>query len=261
LNDTDLTRETGLILGREMAAAGANLDFAPVVDIVDNPEYKFMLRRSYGDTPEMVAQHGTAFFEGLKETGIQGCAKHFPGHGGTKTDSHKNMPLIHMTLEQWLEKDAVPFQAMIDAGVDMIMVGHLAYPEIDPTGLPASMSEVFLTERLRGRMGYEGLIVTDDIEMLGYPQGEERKEAVISSFLAGVDIFAVGHTLEIQLDVLGALKEGVESGRISIDRIDETLLRIIRAKEKLKDIPSYSFEEAVKIFGSQEHRELISELN
>jgi beta-N-acetylhexosaminidase len=254
--DLQLTKATGKVIGEELAA-GANLNFAPVVDIVDNPKNEFMLKRSYGSTPEMVSAHGTAFLEGLREAGVLGCAKHYPGHGGTAVDSHKGMPVIPTSLEEWRQKDAVPFQAMIDAGVDLIMVGHLAYPAIDPSGLPASMSAVFLQKQLRERMGFQGLIITDDIEMQGYPQGEERGDAVITSFLAGVDLFAVGHTPEIQMDVLEALKEGIHSGRITQERIDASILRIIQAKSKLTDIQQYSLKDAQKIFGSKEHLEAI----
>ena len=258
--DAELTEAVGWVIGREMAAAGTNLDFAPVVDIVDNPENKFMLKRSFGSTPDEVSRHATAFLKGLQSTGIQGCAKHFPGHGGTPVDSHKNMPALDATLEEWLAKDAVPFQAMIHAGVEMIMAGHLAFPEIDPSGLPASMSSVFLKDLLRDRMGFKGLIISDDIEMQGYPQGEDRKEAIITSFQAGIDLFAIGSTPQIQLEVLTALKEGVESGRISEERINESLMRIISTKMKLKNIPEYSLEEAKTIFGSPEHREALSRI-
>ena len=171
-------------------------------------------------------------------------------------DSHKNMPVIDISLEEWKQKDAVPFMAMIEAGIDMIMVGHLAYPQIDPSALPASMSVVFMQELLREQMGYKGLIITDDIEMLGYPQGDDRKDAVVASFLAGVDIFAVSHTLRVQLDVLEALKEGVETV-ISEKRIDDSLMRVIKAKQRLMDIQSYSLEEARQIFGSDEHMEAV----
>lgn len=258
--DLALTKSTGRVIGEELAAAGANLDFAPVVDVVDNPQNQFMLKRTYGSTPVIVSDHGKAFLEGLGEVGIQGCAKHFPGHGGTVVDSHKGMPVISATLEEWKQKDAVPFQAMIDAGVELIMVGHLAYPNIDPSGLPASMSTVFIQEQLRERIGYKGLVITDDIEMQGYPQGEERREAVITSFLAGVDLFAIGHTPEIQLDVLEALKEGVNTGRITQERIDVSVLRIIKAKSGLNHISEYSLDEAKKIFGSKEHRASIAPL-
>ena len=258
--DTQLTKATGKVIGKELAAAGANLDFAPVVDVVDNSENKFMLDRSYGRTPEKVSDQALAFLEGLKETGVQGCAKHFPGHGGTVVDSHKDMPVIPASLEEWKQKDAVPFQAMIDAGVDMIMVGHLSYPNIDPSGKPASMSSVFVQEQLRDRMGYQGVVITDAIDMKGYPQGEERKEAVLTSILAGVDLFAMGFGQEMQTDVLEALKGAVASGRITEERLNASVMRIIKAKAGLKDIPEYTAEEAKLIFGSMENREAVSDL-
>lgn len=258
--DLELTRATGWIIGRELAAAGVNLDFAPVVDIVSNPINTFMLKRCYGSTPQMVSDHGVAFLKGLHESGVLGCAKHFPGHGGTAVDSHKGMPVIETPLEEWIQHDAVPFQAMMDAGTDMIMVGHLAFPKIDSSGLPASMSPVFLKEQLRERMGYQGLIITDDIEMQGYPQTGSRQETIIKTFLAGVDLFAIGPTPETQLEVLDALMEGFEKGRISEERINESITRIIKAKAKLRQIPEFSLEEAKRIFGSDEHKDAASPL-
>ena len=259
-NDENITKATGRIIGEEMAAAGANLDLAPVIDIVKDPNNKLMIKRSYGSTPEMVSVHGIAFLEGLQETGVVGCAKHFPGHGDTIVDSHLGMPIINKSYDAWWQRDAVPFQEIIDAGANMIMIGHLAYPEIDPSGLPASQSTVFMKDILRDRMGFEGIIITDDLEMLGYPQGDAMKEAVVISFLAGVDIFAIGHTPSTQLNVLEALKEGTLSGKITEERIDASIMRIIRAKIKLEQLPNYSLEEAKNIFGSKEHLKVISAL-
>lgn len=257
---TNITKETGRIIGIEMSAAGANLDLAPVVDIAESPLNKLMFDRSYGSDADTVSRHSKAFLQGLSGAGIFGCAKHFPGHGDTVVDSHKNMPVINKTLEEWRMTDALPFNTMISAGVDFIMAGHLAYPAIDSSGLPATMSSVFLTDILREDMGFEGLIITDDVEMLGYPQGDDMKEAVITSFLAGVDIFCVGQTLSVQQTVLEALKDGAASGRITEEQIDASVLRIIRAKEKLRSIPDYSLAEAKELFGSKEHSKAIADI-
>lgn len=259
-DEPDLTRKTGLVIGRELAAAGVNFDLAPVLDIVVKPENKFMYKRSYGASPDMVSRHGLAFIDGLKEAGVLACAKHFPGHGDTTADSHYERPVIDKTFEDWWKFDAVPFRAAVEAGVDSVMIGHLAFPAIEPSGLPATQSNIFMKEILRDRMGYEGLIITDDVEMMGYPKGEEFRQAIIDSFLAGVDIFAVGHTNQTQLNVLNALKEGFSDGRISEQRIDESVLRILVAKVPLKGARVPTLEEAGEIFGSDEHKAAIKEL-
>jgi len=259
-----LTYKTGQTIAEELKAAGINLNFAPVLDIVESGENKLLIRRSYGSTPEVVSLHGTSFINGLQSKGVIAAPKHFPGHGNTVEDSHSTLPVIDTDKAAMQSRELVPFKAAIDAGLDAVMVGHIAFPKIDPTGLPASMSNYFLTDVLRKDLGFGGISISDDIEMQGYISSKDTVEGcVISSFNAGLDIFLIGHTKAIQDQVFKALLDGCGDGRISEERLNESVLRIIKVKLKngLTDTMEYEIEEAKRIFGSDEHKSVLEELN
>ena len=259
-----LTSKTGIVIGQELRASGINLNFAPVLDIVSSSENKLLIRRSYGGTAEAVSAHGTAFINGLQAAGVIAAPKHFPGHGSTTVDSHGKLPIINIDRETLQGRELVPFKAAISEGLDAVMVGHLAYPELDPSGLPATMSSYFLTEVLREELDFKGISISDEIEMYGYLNGKETlEECVIISFNAGLDVFVIGHTKAMQDRVLKALKDSCSEGRISEQRLNEAVLRIIKVKlkHKLSDKVEYSLEEARKNFSSEEHRNVLEELN
>jgi len=259
-----LTYKAGQTIAKELKAAGINLNFAPVLDIVESGENKLLIKRSYGSTPEVVSLHGTSFISGLQSEGVTAVPKHFPGHGNTSQDSHSTLPVIDTDKAAMQSRELVPFKAAIDAGLDAVMVGHIAFPKLDPTGLPASMSSYFLTDVLRKDLGFGGISISDDIEMQGYISSKDTvEECVISSFNAGLDIFLIGHTKAIQEQVFKALLDGCRDGRISEERLNESVLRIIKAKLKngLTDAMEYEIEEAGEIFGSSEHKAVLEELN
>jgi len=259
-----LTYKAGQTIAKELKAAGINLNFAPVLDIVESGENKLLIKRSYGSTPEVVSLHGTSFISGLQSEGVTAVPKHFPGHGNTNQDSHSTLPVIDTDKAAMQSRELVPFKAAIDAGLDAVMVGHIAFPKLDPTGLPASMSSYFLTDVLRKDLGFGGISISDDIEMQGYISSKDTvEECVISSFNAGLDIFLIGHTKAIQDQVYKALLDGCRDGRISEERLNESVLRIIKVKLKngLTDAMEYEIEEAGEIFGSSEHKAVLEELN
>ena len=259
-----LTYKAGQTIAKELKAAGINLNFAPVLDIVESGENKLLIKRSYGSTPEVVSLHGTSFISGLQSEGVIAVPKHFPGHGNTSQDSHSTLPVIDTDKAAMQSRELVPFKAAIDAGLDAVMVGHIAFPRLDPTGLPATMSNYFLTDVLRKDLGFEGISISDDIEMLGYISSKDTiEECVTSSFNAGLDIFLIGHTKAIQDQVFTALRDACGDGRISEERLNESVLRIIKAKLKngLTDAMEYEIEEAGEIFGSSEHKAVLEELN
>ena len=259
-----LTYKAGQTIAQELKATGINLNFAPVLDIVESGENKLLIKRSYGSTPEVVSLHGTSFISGLQSEGVIAVPKHFPGHGNTSQDSHSTLPVIDTDKAAMQSRELVPFKAAIDAGLDAVMVGHIAFPKIDPTGLPASMSNYFLTDVLRKDLGFGGISISDDIEMQGYISSKDSVEGcVISSFNAGLDIFLIGHTKAIQDQVFKALLDGCGDGRISEERLNESVLRIIKVKLKngLTDTMEYEIEEAKRIFGSDEHKSVLEELN
>lgn len=262
--DPELTYNTGKVIGRELKASGINLNFAPVLDIVSSSENKLLIKRSYGSTAESVSLHGISFINGLQSEGVIAVPKHFPGHGSTTTDSHGKLPVINIDEDKMQSRELVPFKAAVNSGADAIMIGHLAFPKLDPSGLPATMSGYFLTDILRREMGFMGIAVSDDMEMSGYSNGNAPiEECVLTSFNAGLDVFVIGHTKSIQERVLKALKDAYGDGRISEERLNESVLRIIKLKLKYKlaDSMEYSLEEAKKIFGSKEHKAVLEELH
>jgi beta-N-acetylhexosaminidase len=258
-----LTYKTGQIIAQELKAAGINLNFAPVLDIVESRENKLLIRRSYGSTPEVVSLHGTSFISGLQSEGVIAVPKHFPGHGSSDEDSHGMLPVIDADKAAMQNRELVPFRAAIDSGLDTIMIGHIAFPRLDPSGLPATMSSYFLTDVLRKDLGFGGISISDDIEMQGYTGSKDTiEECVISSFNAGLDIFLIGHTKAIQDKVFKALLDACGDGRISEERLNESVLRIIKVKLKngLTDNMEYSLEEGRKNFGNEEHKAVLEEL-
>lgn len=262
--DPELTYRTGEVIGQELRASGINLNFAPVLDIVSSSENKLLIKRSYGSTAEAVSLHGASFIRGLQSAGVIAVPKHFPGHGSTNVDSHGKLPVIDIDKSTLEARELVPFKNAVDSGLDAIMVGHLAFPKLDPSGLPATMSGYFLTDVLRKEMGFKGVAISDDIEMYGYLNGKSTlEECIITSFNAGLDIFVMGHTKKFQDSVLEVLTNACRDGRISEERLNESVLRIIKVKLKheLSDTMEFSPEEARKNFGSEEHKAVLEELN
>ncbi len=262
--DPKLTYKTGEVIGQELRASGINLNFAPVLDIVTGSENKLLIKRSYGSTADIVSLHGASFIKGLQSTGVIAAPKHFPGHGSTNVDSHGKLPVINIDKSTLQSRELVPFKTAVDAGLDAVMVGHLAFPKLDPSGLPATMSGYFLTDILRKEMGFQGISISDEIEMYGYMSGKATlEESVLTSFNAGLDIFVIGHTKEIQDRVLKALTDACRDGRIPEERLNESVLRIIKVKlkHKLSDTMEFSLEDSRKNFGSKEHKAILEELN
>lgn len=249
---------TGIVLGEEMAALGFNVDFAPDVDVNNNPANPVIGTRSFSDDPQLVAELGEAFARGLAQNHIIATYKHFPGHGDTSVDSHIGTPSVDKTYEELRETELVPFESAIKNGADMIMTAHITYPAIDEEQTygdgvtkgfyPATMSGKMITEILRGDMGYDGVVVTDAMEMgaidaAGLVPGEQGSleyhvnvaEKVIN---AGVDILLIPMDLNSAAradsydQYIAALAEMTEDGRIPQTRIDESVGRILRLKLK-----------------------------
>jgi beta-N-acetylhexosaminidase len=259
IDDPNLTYKMGQVIGEELKAMGVNLNYAPVLDIVISKENTLLIRRAFGNNPDIVTKHGLHFIQGLQEAGIIAVPKHFPGHGDTVVDSHGKLPKIMIERETLLGRELIPFQTAIEEGISALMVGHLAFPRIDPSELPASKSAVMIKDLLRTELGYEGLIITDEIEMSGY-MGQEKnlEESILLSIHGGVDIFVVGHTYDIQSRILDIVKTAALDGRIPEERINESVLRIIRTKNKyhLTD-EAIDVEKARQSFGTDEHKQVL----
>lgn len=263
INDTKLTEKSGIIIGRKLKAAGINTNFAPVLDILTNANNKLFALRSYGNNSDLVSDHGIAFLSGLKSQGIISVGKHFPGHGDTCNDSHVTLPIINADYSLLKDRELLPFKNAIDAGIDAIMVGHLALPKIDNSGKPASKSKMLINNILREELGFKGIIISDDIEMQGFlSDNDSLGESIIESFNAGADLFIIGHTKDIQIKALNALKNGYEQGLIKEERINESLKKIIAIKRKYKlaDEMELDFDDAFKLYDIEEDLEFLKDL-
>ncbi len=221
----------GGVIAGALKAFGYNMDFAPVLDINSNPKNPVIGDRAFGSEAEIVSEMGAATMRGLTDKGIVAVVKHFPGHGDTAVDSHISLPVVNKTLEELRQLELIPFKAAIEEGVDSVMVAHIQYSKID-TDAPATLSSKILTELLREEMGFEGVIITDDLTMGAIVGNYDIGEAAITSINAGSDILLSCHGYENSLRVLEAIKGAVEENRISTERLEESVYRILKLKDK-----------------------------
>ena len=223
-------REAGAITGEELAAVGINTNYSPVADVNVNPLNPVIGVRSFSSDPGLVSEMVAAQVVGMQgDAGIVSTAKHFPGHGDTAVDSHVAFPVIDHTREEWEEIDAPPFQAAVDAGIDSIMTAHLAMPALDPSGDPATVSEPIITGILREEMGFDGVVITDSMEMAGLRERYGDAEAAVRVIEAGVDVLLMPAQPIVARD---AILEAVDSGRLTEERIDESVTRVLRLKRE-----------------------------
>ncbi|MFI7618733.1 glycoside hydrolase family 3 protein [Nonomuraea terrae] len=226
VDDVKLTEQVGRQIGRMLAELDITLDYAPSADVNANPANPVIGVRSFGPDPELVARHTVAFVEGVQGAGVAACAKHFPGHGDTVTDSHLALPTVHASRELLAERDLPPFRAAIGAGVRSIMSGHLLVPALDPS-MPATLSRTAMTELLRGELGFDGMLVTDAIEMRAVAAMFTPGEIAVRALGAGVDAICVGLTTEDDLLAMrDAIVAAVREGVLPEERLAEAAARV-----------------------------------
>ena len=220
--------------GKRTAAAlidlGINLDYAPVLDIDSNPLNPVIGDRSFGATAEGVTRHGLAMLAGLEAGGVIACIKHFPGHGDTYVDSHIGLPVVSKSLADLEAFELQPFAAAIDDGTSMVMVAHLLITSMDQR--PASLSPVLVDGMLRGKMGYQGVVITDDLTMGAVVENYSLGEAAIMAIEAGCDLLPVCHGTDRLRETQAVLVEAWRNGRLTDARIDQSVLRILQLKLK-----------------------------
>jgi len=225
--DPRLARDVARVTGEELRDLGIAVDFAPVADV--SAKGSFIRSRAYGSDPKLVSAMVRAAVEGFHAAGVASVAKHFPGHGGTSVDSHQDLPVITYSKARWRRVDAPPFRAAIERGVDAIMTAHVAMPRLDPSGDPATLSRAVITGLLRGELGYDGVVVTDALDMAGVRKRYGDAEVAVRAILAGADLLLMPPDLPTAYQ---AVLTAVRSGRIPERRIDESVLRILRLKER-----------------------------
>ncbi len=191
----------GARLARDLRELGISLDFAPVVDVDTNPANPVIGDRSFSDDPAIVARCGAAFITAMQAGGVAACAKHFPGHGDTSQDSHVDLPRLPHSMDRLRAVELQPFQAAIKAGVACIMTAHVMFEAIDPS-VPATMSSRVLSDLLRGELGYDGVIITDCLEMQAIADRYDVGDAALQSMQAGADLALCCHTLDRQRRII-----------------------------------------------------------
>lgn len=239
--DLDLAKQAGQTVARELLATGINMNLAPALDVNNNPANPIIGVRSFGEDPHQVGRLGAAYIQGMQGEGLIACGKHFPGHGDTDTDSHLDLPIIRHDLQRLQEVEFYPFKEAIKVGVDCIMAAHIYFPTIEPQkGVPATLSSAVLTDLLREELGFTGLIITDCMEMDALVKTFGTVEGAVMTIEAGGDMALISHTFEKQKNAIQAVLKAVRSGRISEERLDQSVRRILTLKERrlgLTDLP------------------------
>ncbi len=229
-DDEALAERFGAVLALELCALGFNLDYAPVVDVDSNPENPVIGTRAFSSDPAVVARLGTAVIRGMQRNGLLACAKHFPGHGDTRTDSHLELPELPHDLSRLQEVELVPFKAAIQSGVASIMTAHVRFNALDPE-VPATLSPRVIDGLLRRELGFEGLIISDDLEMKAVLDHYGIARSAELGLAAGVDAFLVCHEASRQEEALEALVHAAERSVVLRDRLLESAARVQRLRE------------------------------
>ncbi|PLR96856.1 beta-N-acetylhexosaminidase [Bacillus sp. T33-2] len=265
----ELTGKVAKAIGEELYSLGINMDLAPVLDVNNNPDNPVIGVRSFGEDPELVAQMGNAYIKGLQDSGVAATAKHFPGHGDTSNDSHLQMAVVPHDIERLKRVELYPFQKAMDAGIDAVMTAHVTFPKVDGTkvisqldgteiALPATLSHKVLTGLMREDMGFEGVIITDAMNMKAISDHFGPVDAAIRSVKAGTDIVLMPVGLK---EVAEGLFTAVENGEITEERIDASVKRILTlklnrgiVKQETEKSIDQKVQNALAVVGSSEHK-------
>ena len=225
--DVQNAYNAGSTIGSYLAALGFNVDFAPVADVLTNPDNQVIGQRSFGSDAQTVAGMVTSELQGLSAAGVYGMVKHFPGHGSTSGDSHDGAVSTDKTLEELMAEELVPFQSAIDGGVNFVMVGHISAPNVTGDNAPATLSKVLITDVLRGQMGYNGIVITDAMNMEAITGFYNSDKAAVLAVTAGADMILM--PADYNTAYTGILN-AVNDGTITEERINESVTRIVKAK-------------------------------
>lgn len=236
-NDEALTEAVGEAMGRELRAAGFNLNFAPVVDVNNNIGNVVIGIRSFGDDPEAVAKQAAAMARGMQRAGVMACLKHFPGHGDTTLDSHYFLPTVDKSLQDLRDTELIPYARIFPQGVaDSIMTTHILFPQIETEDVPATMSPAILQGLLRDELGFDGVVVSDGMQMLAIKDHYGVANGCVKAIKAGVDLLCIGTggsgVQDVQKECMERLYEAALSGELPMECIDRAVAHVLKAKEK-----------------------------
>jgi beta-glucosidase-like glycosyl hydrolase/CubicO group peptidase (beta-lactamase class C family) len=231
MTDSSLVYRMGMAVAYQAKRIGVHINFAPDVDVNNNPSNPVINMRSFGENKYNVSRNAIQYMKGMQDNGVLACAKHFPGHGDTDVDSHADMPVINKTLEQLQLTELYPFQTLFNAGVASAMVAHLQVPSLEPdTRIPATLSYNIITKLMKEKMGYRGLIFTDALNMQGIAKYYQPGEVDVKAFLAGNDVLLFSQNVP---EAVRRLKMAIDADSLSWKRVEESVKKILRAKYRV----------------------------
>ena len=248
--DETLAYQVGKVMALEMRTLGINVDNAPVLDVYSNPNNTVIGDRSFGSDVNLVSRMGLSLAKGLEDNGVIPTFKHFPGHGDTETDSHSALPIINKSYEELSNLELMPFKSAIANGAKIIMTAHIALPDITGDNTPASLSKKILTDILRDDLGYDGLIITDGLNMKALTDNYSNEDIYLKAVDAGVDLLLMPKDPELAIKTI--------KDNFSEDRIDESVRRILEFKYNY--LTDYQYTDS-SILGSNEHNSVINKIN
>jgi beta-N-acetylhexosaminidase len=252
----DLAYRAGYAMGRELAALGVNVNYAPDCDVNSNPRNPVVGARSFGEDPALVAQLGAALTRGLQDAGVAATAKHFPGHGDTATDSHYDIPVVPHDLARMRQVEFPPFVAAVQAGVKLVMTAHVAFPAFDDgLKLPATMSPALLRGLLRDQIGFAGVIISDALEMAAFSQGDIVIDTLAAT-AAGVDLLLLNSNTALQESIYGGLSQAAQRRLLAPADMHESAERVLALKRWVAAQPRPSLD----VIGCAEHQALADEI-
>ena len=259
-NSPNLAYQAALFQGRELAAVGFNLNFAPVLDIATNPVNQVVGDRAFSSQPEVVARLGAEWIRGLTDAGIVACGKHFPGHGDTREDSHEELPRTKLGAQELLERELIPFQQAMKKGLKALMTAHVLYEGVDAT-YPATLSSTLLGNLLRKRLGFSGAVITDDLEMKGVADHWDVEDRTLLAIKAGADMLMFCHSVDVQFKALETVYRAVDGRIIRPERIEESFQRVQELKRLCAATrPSSGRGELMAVLNNPEHKRIAASL-
>lgn len=246
----------GKEIGKQCRALGIQINFAPVVDVNTNPENPVIGLRSFGENSKNVSKKAIAYFKGMQDMGIIAVAKHFPGHGDTKSDSHFQLPLINSNFHRLNKIELFPFKECIQNDISGIMIGHLSVPALDSTGVAASISKPMITNLLKSKLDFNGLVITDGLDMKGITNSTKEGETELKAFLAGNDILLLPRN---PIAAINTIAEAIENNEISINELNDRCKKVLFFKIK-NGINQYNFiekEKAIEVLNHETTKDII----
>jgi beta-N-acetylhexosaminidase len=260
MGSPEMARRAAVCQARELAAIGLNFNFAPVLDVRTNPVNRVIADRSFSTDAHTVGRMGQEYVRGSLDVGVAPCGKHFPGHGDTREDSHELLPRVSTPPDLLEQRELVPFRMAMAAGLPAIMTAHVVHEGIDST-LPATLSPAVVGGLLRTRLGFQGVVVTDDLEMKAVADNWDVEDRTLLALKAGADLLMFCHTPEVQVRAIETVCRAVDGRIIKPEQIEQSFARVQALKTMVRKLqPARNRDELLSVLNSNEHKSLSSSL-